>query len=54
LTDSLKSAGFVKPKDTVKEIESLEDEITEALEDKVTYYRKKASKAVDLKALKKL
>lgn len=54
LTDSLKSAGFVKPKDTVKEIESLEDEITEALEDEVTYYRKKASKAVDLKALKKI
>ncbi|MCD7773093.1 MAG: phage head morphogenesis protein, partial [Ruminococcus sp.] len=54
LADSLKSAGFVKPKDTVKEIESLEDEITEALEDEVTYYKKKASKAVDLKALKKI
>ncbi|MCC8110396.1 MAG: phage head morphogenesis protein [Ruminococcus sp.] len=54
LTDSLKSAGFVKPKDTVKEIESFEDETTEALEDEVTYYRKKASKAVDLKALKKI
>lgn len=54
LTDSLKTAGFVKPKDTVKEVESLEDEITEALEDEVTYYRKKASRAVDLKALKKI
>lgn len=52
LTEALDNAGFTKPKETVKNIASLEDSITEALEEETAYFRHKAKKSVDLKAFK--
>ncbi len=54
LADALKDAGFAKPKDTVNEIESLEEDLADALEAELAYYRNKAKKALDLQALKRI
>ena len=54
LSDELKDAGFVEPKETVENASGLEDKITDALERETKYIKGKAKKAVNLKELKKL
>lgn len=53
LTEALDEAGFVKPKDTAKEMAALEDKLAEALEKETKYFKSKAKKAVDLEAFAK-
>ena len=53
LKDELGEAGFANPKDTVKEISSLEDKIAAALASEAEYITSKAKKAVDLNAFAK-
>lgn len=53
LTETLDEAGFLKPKDTVKEIAALEDKLAEALEKETKYFKSKAKKAVDLEEFTK-
>lgn len=53
LSEALDDAGFVEPKETVKDAAALEDKLTEALEKETKYFRAKAKKAVDLEAFAK-
>lgn len=53
LSEALDDAGFIEPKETVKDAAALEDALTEALEKETKYFRAKAKKAVDLEAFAK-
>lgn len=53
LSEALDDAGFIEPKETVKDAAALEDKLTEALEKETKYFRAKAKKAVDLETFAK-
>ena len=53
LSSALDDAGFIKPKATVKKINSLEDRLTSELEKETKYFKSKAKNAVDLKSFAK-
>lgn len=53
LSEALDDAGFIEPKETIKDAAALEDALTEALEKETKYFRAKAKKAVDLEAFAK-
>ena len=53
LKDQLGEEGYIKPKETLKHAQEIEDEVAEALVDETDYFIKSAEKAVDLKTYAK-
>ena len=53
LSDSLDAEGYAKPKKTLKDIQDMEAEVTDALLDETDYIVSEAERAIDLESFAK-